>query len=375
MFRSVSRTNVFAILVTFLLFFGALYIYSGYSHSDISVFQSKDFSKTESNAIRNNVEIKDSATAECAVKDNMNNCGKWSIGELKTDVGLKYAQPSTQKGRTDVNSVTNWNAPLVWEGTFDPVVIDAIYKRMDPRVAVVVFAVGKYTRFLKAFLESGEKYFLVDFRVTYYVFTDNKQDVPKVQLGRNRNISVVPVPSAKRWQEVVLGRMKWATMAIDNQIRSEADYLFMMDIDSVFHNRFGAESLSRLSAVLHRGYYKNTHRDKFPYERRPQSKAYIPAGEGDYYYTAAVWGGYLEDMYKLVKHCYTQAEEDAKINIEAAWQEESHLNRYLLYNKPTKVLSPEYLWSDYDAVPADIKVVRISQLVKNYKEVRPNAGQ
>ena len=43
-----------------------------------------------------------------------------------------------------MNSVTNWNVPLVWEGTFDPVVIDAIYKKMDPRVAVVVFAVGKY---------------------------------------------------------------------------------------------------------------------------------------------------------------------------------------------------------------------------------------
>lgn len=30
----------------------------------------------------------------------------------------------------------------------------------------------------------------------------------------------------------------------------------MMDIDSVFRNRFGAESLSQLCAVLHRGYYK-----------------------------------------------------------------------------------------------------------------------
>ncbi|KAG7239539.1 hypothetical protein INR49_028815 [Caranx melampygus] len=65
-----------------------------------------------------------------------------------------------------------------------------------------------------------------------------------------------------------------------------------------------------------------------------------PAGEGDYYYTAAVWGGYLEEMYKLVKYCYLQSEEDAKHDIEAVWQEESHLNRYLLYNKPTKVLSP-----------------------------------
>uniref|UniRef100_A0A3P8SDG5 Globoside alpha-1,3-N-acetylgalactosaminyltransferase 1-like n=1 Tax=Amphiprion percula TaxID=161767 RepID=A0A3P8SDG5_AMPPE len=251
--------------------------------------------------------------------------------------------------RTDVNSVTNWNAPLVWEGTFDPVVIDDIYSRMNPRVAVVVLAVGKYTRFLKGFLESGEKYFLVGLRVTYYIFTDNEQDVPNVTLSEGRKITILPVPSAKRWQDVVLSKMKWATVTIDKQIRNEADYLFMMDVDSVFHNRFGAESLSQMSAVLHRGFYK---RDQFPYERRPESKAYIPAGEGDYYYTAAVWGGYLEDMYRLIKYCYEQSEEDAKNNIEAVWQEESHLNKYFLYNKPAKVLSPEYLWSDYDAPAA-----------------------
>ncbi|XP_034018969.1 globoside alpha-1,3-N-acetylgalactosaminyltransferase 1-like [Thalassophryne amazonica] len=171
-------------------------------------------------------------------------------------VGSPPAEAAMEVRRTDVNSVTNWNAPLVWDGTFDPVVIDAIYKKMDPRVAVLVFAVGKYTRFLKGFLESGEKYFLVDFRVTYYIFTDSEQDVPQVALCEGRNITVVPVPSAVRWQDVVLGRMKWAAILIDKQIRDEADYLFMMDIDSVFYARFGAESLSRLSAVLHRAYYQ-----------------------------------------------------------------------------------------------------------------------
>ncbi|XP_014882414.1 globoside alpha-1,3-N-acetylgalactosaminyltransferase 1-like [Poecilia latipinna] len=102
------------------------------------------------------------------------------MGEMIMESGLKYAQPSTLTGRSDVNAVTNWNVPLVWEGTFDPVVIDAIYKRINPRIAVVVFAVGKYTRFLQKFIETGEKYFFVGFNLTYYVHTDRENEVPKV---------------------------------------------------------------------------------------------------------------------------------------------------------------------------------------------------
>ncbi|KAJ0070664.1 hypothetical protein NL108_017399 [Boleophthalmus pectinirostris] len=169
--------------------------------------------------------------------------------------------------------------------------------------------------------------------------------------------------------------MKWAKLALETWLHREADYLFMMDVDSVFRGRVGAEALSRLVGTLHRGYYRTTKREDFPYERRPESQAYIPPTEGDYYYTAAVWGGLLDDMYRLVKHCDEKSQEDAKIGVEAAWQEESHLNKYFLYNKPTKVLSPEYLWSDYEgSIPADIRVVRIAQVVKNYQEVRPNGG-
>ncbi|KAG7314372.1 hypothetical protein KOW79_021675 [Hemibagrus wyckioides] len=113
-------------------------------------------------------------------------------------------------------------------------------------------------------------------------------------------------------------------------------------------------------------------RDQFTYERRPESQAYIPFNEGDYYYGGAVIGGRPDKVLKLVKTCRMNLDVDRANKIEAVWQEESHLNKYFLYNKPTKVLSPEYLWDDRKGKPSFMKVVRFSQVEKNYAEIRPN---
>lgn len=45
--------------------------------------------------------------------------------------------------RTDVVTVAPWLAPVVWEGTFNPVLLDSIYKPKNITVAATVFAVGK----------------------------------------------------------------------------------------------------------------------------------------------------------------------------------------------------------------------------------------
>lgn len=36
---------------------------------------------------------------------------------------------------------------------------------------------------------------------------------------------------------------------------------------------------------------------------------------------------------------------DQAAHIQVMRHDESYLNKYLLYNKPTKVLSPEYMWN------------------------------
>uniref|UniRef100_A0A674CSX9 Globoside alpha-1,3-N-acetylgalactosaminyltransferase 1 (FORS blood group) n=1 Tax=Salmo trutta TaxID=8032 RepID=A0A674CSX9_SALTR len=284
---------------------------------------------------------------------------------------LLYKQPSVLVGRTDVVAVTPWLAPIVWEGTFDPDLVDIIYKSMNLTIATTVFAVGKYVRFLQDFLETAEKHFMVDFNVRYYVFTDRPDDVPSVNMSQGRHLSVIQVPGSNSWQEISARKMKTIQTAIERQISREADYIFCLDVDSKFHARWGAESLGRLVAVIHPWFYQAT-RDHFTYERRPASTAYIPMDEGDYYYTGAVFGGFVEDVYTLTKVCRNQLEEDARNSIEAAWQEESHLNRYLLYNKPSKLLSPEYQWDDKKTKTKEVKVIRFSTVIKNYAEIRPN---
>lgn len=273
--------------------------------------------------------------------------------------------------QTNAVSMTPWLAPVVWEGTFDSNLINNIYKQQNITIATTVFALGKYTRFLKDFLESAEEHYFVGFRVHYYLFTDQSEAVPEVKMGENHRLTVRKVPSLDRWQDISMGRMEILEKLMENELASKADYIFCLDVDTKFYGRWGVETLGRLVGVLHPWFFDYP-RDQFTYERRQESQAFIPAGEGDYYYTAAAFGGSLADVHHLTKTCREQLNIDAANSIEAIWHEESHLNKYFLNNKPSKILSPEYLWRDINISVGQVKIIRFSHVAKNNAEVRPN---
>ncbi|XP_051530734.1 histo-blood group ABO system transferase 2-like [Myxocyprinus asiaticus] len=291
---------------------------------------------------------------------------------LRSSPGFVYSQPSVLVGRTDVASVTPWLAPIIWEGTFDPILMDSLHSQQNITIATTVFALGKYTRFLKDFLESAEQHYFVGFQVHYYLFTDQPEVVPEVKLGDKHRLTVRKVPGLNRWQDISMGRMKILEELTKSELVNEADYIFCLDVDTKFYGHWGVETLGRLVAVIHPWFY-DFPRDKFTYERRPESQAFIPAGEGDYYYTAAAFGGFLNEVHELTKTCREQQGIDAAKSIEAIWHDESHLNKYLLYNKPSKLLSPEYLWRDISAKTSQVRVIRFSHVAKNNAEVRPNS--
>nr|XP_020650539.1 globoside alpha-1,3-N-acetylgalactosaminyltransferase 1 isoform X3 [Pogona vitticeps] len=234
---------------------------------------------------------------------------------------------------------------------------------------MTAFAVGKYVQFVGRFLESAELYFMAGYRVNYYIFTDRPQDIPVVHLQPGRTLSLVPIKKYTHWEEISMRRMEAINRYISETAHREVDYLFCLDIDMVFHNPWGPETFGEMVAAIHPGYFKVPRTD-FPYERRSISTAYIHREEGDFYYAGAVFGGLTKNVYEFTRACHMTILADKANGVMAAWQEESHLNRHFLSHKPTKLLSPEYLWDDTKPKPPEVRLVRFSTVVKNNRQLR-----
>ncbi|XP_074871962.1 LOW QUALITY PROTEIN: N-acetyllactosaminide alpha-1,3-galactosyltransferase-like [Carettochelys insculpta] len=288
--------------------------------------------------------------------------------ELTTlEYQTEYSQLNCK--RPEVSTLTSWSAPIVWDGTFQRNVLENHYRKQKITVGLTVFAIGKYIdKYLKNFLTSANRFFMDGHKVIFYIIVDNTSKIPYIELGPLRTFKVVQVKKENWWQDASMMCMKMIGDFIERFIKCEVDYLFCMDVDQVFQSDFGLETLDDSIAQVHAWSYKKTEKD-FPYERNPQSKAYIPLGQGYYYYHhAAVFGGTPLSVLTLTKECYESIRKDKEKKLRQ-YHDESQLNKYYLENRPAKLLSPEYLWDYVLGAPADIKNVKISSTPKEYAQV------
>lgn len=200
------------------------------------------------------------------------------------------------------------------------------------KVAILYIALGRYTVFWDDFYKSCEQY-LTPCEKHYFIWTDNPTDAMA-----GDNITIIPAQK-KGWPYDSLLRFE---MFLEREKElSKFDYIFFFNANFQFYNPVDlAEITPRewhdgLVAGLHPGRSGDIrpNPDEWPYERRPQSTAYIPFGTGRHYVCGAFNGGtsdaFLEKCRVLAKNVRT----DLANEIIARVDDESHLNAYLVDKK------------------------------------------
>ena len=222
------------------------------------------------------------------------------------------------------------------------------------KIAVLYICTGKYTVFWDRFHAGCERFFLPSHQKEYFVFTDG-------ELGSGASGQVHRVQQENLgWPGNTLMRFHMFSRVAD-QLRA-FDLCFFFNANMDFVQTVGDEFLPTdeegLLVVRHPGYCRVPYEEggKLPYERRPESSAYVPLWHPGYYVCGGLNGGYTASYLELVSALRRAIDIDLEHNVVAQWHDESHLNRYIL-GRPCKINSPEYAFPEGWRLPCVPKIV------------------
>jgi len=197
------------------------------------------------------------------------------------------------------------------------------------KTALIVIATGeKYRKYAVDLLASARTYFVPH---TPVVFSDGHigSELPYMSIQHEE----WPGPTLHRYHTILKARQR--LLAFDQIFHIDADMLFVAPVgEEIFSNG--------VTATLHPGYVGETGEP----ERRIESKAWMPSNVVNKYFCGGFQGGRAESYLDMAIEISNRIDVDAEKGITALWHDESHLNKYLHYNKPAKILDPSYCYPE-----------------------------
>lgn len=211
---------------------------------------------------------------------------------------------------------------------------------MTKKIAILYFCSWSYQRYWSDFYKTSEKFFLQNTDKHYFVWTDDKN-------VQGDNVTCFYQESLW-WPKHTLYRFRMF-LWIQNTL-SQYDYIVFFNANVKFVANINEENFlpsdwQKYMALEHFSYY-NTSVEKFPYDRNPLSKAYIPYGEWQHYFLGFLNGWISKDYLQLCKTCDTWIREDEEKNIFPLWFDESILNKFLLNRTDIRVLDVSYWYPE-----------------------------
>lgn len=223
-------------------------------------------------------------------------------------------------------------------------------------VGLLIIATNKYIDFLSPLIKSTDEYFLKNQNVTYFIFTNKDISFLKSE----REIVKVEIEH-KDWPWMTLGRYK--IFCNNKNLLSKMDYLYYCDVDMKFVDEVGDEILEKIVATQHPALRET----RGTPETNTNSLACVHPHENMEYFAGGFNGGSAEQFLKMSNVLSKNIEIDHSNGIIALWHDESHLNRYLIDNPPTKILSPSYCYGESMEIPFPKKILALD---KNHFKIR-----
>lgn len=198
---------------------------------------------------------------------------------------------------------------------------------MRGKINILTICTGKYTIFFQDFYNSCENHFLKGYDKKYFVFTDG-------EIIESDNI--VRIQQSKLgWPYDTMMRFKMFNTIKD---KLDGDFTFFFNANMKFLQDIGEEALPNdenngLMGVTHPGYF-NVSKNQYPYERRFDSKFYIPYDSGNVYYQGCFNGGKTDDFMNMSSILESRIDQDLGNGIVPLWHDESALNWYYKDKNP-----------------------------------------
>lgn len=200
-------------------------------------------------------------------------------------------------------------------------------------IAILIIATNAYTKYIQDLITSLDKYFLVNNKKRYYIFSDQE-----IEIKSNNYFKFLKIEHQK-FPYPTLYRFEFFSRYID---LIKGDQLIYMDVDSVVKLPIGTEVLTERTVVQHCGFV-----DKVgSFEENEKSYCYVSPEERINYYGGGFYSLCREEFIKLMLECKLMIENDVSNGIIPVWHDESALNKYMAKNKPTRILSPSYHWPE-----------------------------
>jgi len=200
------------------------------------------------------------------------------------------------------------------------------------KVAFIIISFGeKYINNAKQLIESI-KIHLINCNVDIHLISDIQVD--SVICHTSTNIDIKPTYNLKPSNIIKLTKFE-RVLQIRNKLEMY-DLIYLLDSDCLFVNDTTVEEIiphtrDHISCVKHP--WQTNGKNEWLVDNRPITTACIENTE--IYIQSCFWGAYNHKFFEAISEMNNWIWIDIKNDICAKWFEESHFNKYILYNTKT----------------------------------------